>query len=343
MPSLERTRDLMNTRHALDTDHVSHARTSAVASRAMRRSRRLALALSVCMLGLPAVALADTATPAAATVAVQGGSPLEQALRPDADGVTSPVRYPEQSVILTWGDVPDAAGYTVEISDNPGFSKTIWTADTSQAIAVPEVLLPDGSYWWRVRAVDAAGTQGVWSDVARVAKTWPNTISGTRVAATPGRGRQLHGPQPVPLLEPGPGRQELRRPGLPGQPVQQRRLHGHQHPRAVRHPRRGRRAARRHLQLARPGPRPERQPRPLDHRVDTFTKDWTRPNQPHPGRRRDHRQPVALLGPDRRRPEGTRSRSPTSSTTGSARASRSMPSPPRTPSCPRSRRSRRAR
>ena len=55
----------------------------------------------------------------------------------------------------------------------------------TQPIAVPEILLPDGAYWWRVRAVDAAGTQGVWSDVARVAKTWPNAISGTRIAATP--------------------------------------------------------------------------------------------------------------------------------------------------------------
>lgn len=176
----------MNTRHALDTDRVPDARSSAVASRAMRRSRRLALALSVCMLGVPALALADTATPAAAPASPFKADRLSSkpsGLTPD--GVTSPVRYPEQSVILTWGDVPDAAGYTVEISDNPGFSKTVWTADTTQAIAVPEVLLPDGSYWWRVRAVDAAGTQGVWSDVARVAKTWPNQISGTRVAATP--------------------------------------------------------------------------------------------------------------------------------------------------------------
>ncbi len=36
-----------------------------------------------------------------------------------------------------------------------------------------------------MRAVDAAGTEGVWSDVARVAKTWPNQIGGTRFSATP--------------------------------------------------------------------------------------------------------------------------------------------------------------
>lgn len=160
----------------------------------MRRSRRLAFALSVCLLGAPALAHAAdaTATPAGpSTPAAATPSPFKadrlssqpSGLTPDS--VTSPVRYPDQSVVLTWGDVPKAAGYTVEISDNPGFSTTIWTADTFQPIAAPEILLPDGAYWWRVRAVDAAGTEGLWSDVARVAKTWPNQITGTRVTATP--------------------------------------------------------------------------------------------------------------------------------------------------------------
>lgn len=140
------------------------------------------------MLGVPAIVLADTAAAAKAKAVTSPFKADRLSSKPSGltpDGVTSPVRYPEQAVILTWGDVPDAAGYTVEVSDNPGFSRTIWTADTTQAIAVPEVLLPDGSYWWRVRAVDAAGTHGIWSDVARVAKTWPNQISGTRVSATP--------------------------------------------------------------------------------------------------------------------------------------------------------------
>ncbi len=95
------------------------------------------------------------------------------------------MRYPDQAVILTWGDVPKAVGYSVEVSDTPGFSRIVWKAKTTQAIAVPEILLPDGAYWWRVRAVDEAGTEGIWSDVARVAKAWPNQISGTRLSATP--------------------------------------------------------------------------------------------------------------------------------------------------------------
>lgn len=85
----------------------------------MRRSRRLAFALSVCLLGAPALAhAADAAatpagpsTPAAATPSPFKADRLSSqpsGLTPDS--VTSPVRYPDQSVVLTWGDVPKAAG-----------------------------------------------------------------------------------------------------------------------------------------------------------------------------------------------------------------------------------------
>ena len=191
MPSLEWTRDLMQPRHTTGMDDAPHARTAVVASRAMRRSRRLALALSACTLLVPA--LAHAADPATGTTPAKAvASPFKaDRLSSQPSGLTpntaaTPVRYPDHSVILTWGDVPGAVGYSVEIASNPGFSKVVWKGQTSQSIAVPEVVLPDGAYWWRVKAVDAAGTQGVWSDVARVAKTWPNTISGARLAATPG-------------------------------------------------------------------------------------------------------------------------------------------------------------
>lgn len=179
----------MQARHALGTNHAPHARTAAVASRAMRRSRRLALALSAVALAAPG--LAHAATPATGTPA-KPASPFaadRQASLPTGltpDSVANPVRYPDQSVILAWGDVPGAAGYHVELSSNPGFTNVVWKGDTSQAVAVPDIVLPDGAYWWRVRAVDAAGTQGLWSNVARVAKSWPNVIAGTRVTATPG-------------------------------------------------------------------------------------------------------------------------------------------------------------
>lgn len=190
MPCLEWIRDPISRCHEVGTSAASHERPALVASRAMRRSRRLALALSVATLCAPALAAAQATTPAAPATTVKSPftadrlSSKPSGLTPDA--VATPVRYPEQSIVLTWGDVPGAVGYSVEISDTPGFGGVVWSGTTTQPVAVPEVVLPDGAYWWRVRAADAAGVQGIWSDVARVAKTWPNQITGTRLSAVPG-------------------------------------------------------------------------------------------------------------------------------------------------------------
>jgi hypothetical protein len=157
----------------------------------MRRSRRLALALSACTLIVPA--LAHAADPVTGTTPAKAiASPFKadrlssQPTSLTPNSAVNPVRYPDQSVILTWGDVPGAERYAVEVSDTPGFSNVVWKGDVAQSIAVPDIVLPDGAYWWRVRAVDAAGTIGIWSEVARVAKTWPNVVTGTTMSTTPG-------------------------------------------------------------------------------------------------------------------------------------------------------------
>jgi len=153
----------------------------------MRRAAALALALSACTLAAPVVASAQTPAPAAPVKSpfkADRQASIPTGLTPNS--VATPLVFPDKPVVLTWGEVPGAAGYTVEISDTPGFSSIIWKADTVQAIAVPEKLLPDGQYWWRVKAVDKAGTVGVYSDVARFAKTWPSTITGTVLSDAPG-------------------------------------------------------------------------------------------------------------------------------------------------------------
>jgi hypothetical protein len=170
----------------------------------MRRSTRLALALSLCALGAPAVAHGanEPATPSApGAPGVAPGEPAppkavaspfkrdRASSRPfglTPDNVATPFRYPEEPVVLTWGEVPGAAGYAVEVSSTPGFTDIAWESETAQPVAVPDVLLPDGWYWWRVKAVDAAGTVGLASEVARFAKTWPNQVAATRLSATPG-------------------------------------------------------------------------------------------------------------------------------------------------------------
>lgn len=177
----------MRPRHSLGADDAPRVRPARTCSRHMRRALSLALALSACSVAVPAAALAATPAPAAATPSpfkADRLSSVPSGLTPNT--VATTLAFPDAPVILTWGDVPGAVGYTVEISDTPGFSSIVWKADTVQAIAVPEKLLADGKYWWRVKAVDAAGTVGAYSDVGRFAKSWPNTIGGTKLSAAPG-------------------------------------------------------------------------------------------------------------------------------------------------------------
>ncbi|MCB0873694.1 MAG: hypothetical protein KDC36_09985, partial [Thermoleophilia bacterium] len=102
------------------------------------------------------------------------------------DQVDDPFTYPGEPVVLSWSPVPGAVGYSVEISTNSGFTNVVWSVETEEWSAVPDTLFPDGTYWWRVRATDAAGTEGVYSSVAKFAKNWPSTVTGGVLSATPG-------------------------------------------------------------------------------------------------------------------------------------------------------------
>ncbi|MFN8111254.1 MAG: hypothetical protein U0Y82_15650 [Thermoleophilia bacterium] len=99
---------------------------------------------------------------------------------------TTPLKYPAEPVVLSWSPVPGAVKYTVEVSTSPSFAKPVWSTTTDQWQASPTKVLPDATYWWRVTAVDAAGSKGVTSDVAKFAKTWPATVTGGVLSATPG-------------------------------------------------------------------------------------------------------------------------------------------------------------
>lgn len=102
------------------------------------------------------------------------------------DDVTKPFVYPDEPIVLTWSAVPGAVLYKVEVSSNPAFTDIDWSSDTDQTRIAPQALFPDGNYWWRVTATDAAGVVGLTSVTARFAKVWPSTIKNLRVSATPG-------------------------------------------------------------------------------------------------------------------------------------------------------------
>jgi hypothetical protein len=76
-------------------------------------------------------------------------------------------------VTFKWGDVTDPSGvtYDITISDQSNFAKTLVThsklSETKYILSEAESL-PNGEYYWRIRAVDGAGNASDWSPTALV-------------------------------------------------------------------------------------------------------------------------------------------------------------------------------
>ena len=116
--------------------------------------------------------------------AADPGSSLPVGLVPNQ--TVNPLVAPGQPVVLSWDPVPGAVSYDVEVSSSPGFTKIVWSQATDQAQVAPNLILADGTYWWRVTAVDKAGTHGITSSVATFAKVWNGTVTGGVLSDTPG-------------------------------------------------------------------------------------------------------------------------------------------------------------
>jgi len=91
---------------------------------------------------------------------------------------------------ITWGAVAGAANYEYQISADPGFASIILgsgtgkgTSTTYSTAAALDAAVPDGTYFWRVRAVDAKDNFGPWSPSRRIVKKWsdaPQILAPTR-------------------------------------------------------------------------------------------------------------------------------------------------------------------
>jgi glucose/arabinose dehydrogenase len=75
---------------------------------------------------------------------------------------------------LTWVHIPWALGYEIQIEDDPDFdtsdpiyySKSDIPADAISFTVPAANALPDGTYYWRLRALRSDGTWGTWSTVS---------------------------------------------------------------------------------------------------------------------------------------------------------------------------------
>jgi hypothetical protein len=73
-----------------------------------------------------------------------------------------------------WARVRRAAHYEFQLSDDSGFRSVVTggSVDTYNTAFTLEHSLPDGDYYWRVRAVNAKDDAGQWSRVRSVKKRW---------------------------------------------------------------------------------------------------------------------------------------------------------------------------
>jgi protein-S-isoprenylcysteine O-methyltransferase Ste14 len=78
-----------------------------------------------------------------------------------------------------WAPVANAASYQFELAADPRFGSLVQRAlsgqgslQTHNTAATLDKAVPDGAYWWRVRALTAKGSVGAWSPVRRIVKAW---------------------------------------------------------------------------------------------------------------------------------------------------------------------------
>jgi hypothetical protein len=92
-----------------------------------------------------------------------GPLPAPSLVSPQADARFSP----GQTVAFDWSDVSGAANYTIQIDDTESFTSPLTFTATTTASQITVSALPTTRMWWRVRANNASGAAGSWSQVRR--------------------------------------------------------------------------------------------------------------------------------------------------------------------------------
>jgi hypothetical protein len=126
----------------------------------MHARRRTPLALLAALIALTAAG------------AVQAGGVAAPRPAAPAGGSAHPELPP-----FVWRAVRGAAGYEFQIAADRGFNSSIprlrnTRVDTENTRATVTVAVPNGTYWWRVRAVTESGQVSGWSAPRSVRKAW---------------------------------------------------------------------------------------------------------------------------------------------------------------------------
>src|SRR5688500_7342444 len=134
--------------------------------------------------------LAAPAAPRAPTLAGAGEGGGVAAPRPasPAGGAAHPELPP-----FVWRAARGAESYAFQIAADRGFNSNIpgirnTRFDTTNTRATVTTAVPNGTYWWRVRAVTKAGQVSAWSAARSVRKTWTSApklqapVNGSKVS-----------------------------------------------------------------------------------------------------------------------------------------------------------------
>ena len=106
-----------------------------------------------------------------ANVVTGGSSPSPPSGALAAPALASPAadsRFaPATSITFDWSDVSGAASYTIQIDDSDTFGTPLILEQSVTGSQLSTSSLPTTPMWWRVRAVDANGAAGAWSNARR--------------------------------------------------------------------------------------------------------------------------------------------------------------------------------
>ena len=98
-----------------------------------------------------------------------------------------------------WTAVRGADHYEFQLAADSGFNSPVLGSDghftTGSTRASVKKTLPNGTYWWRVRAITATGGVGRWSTPRKIVKAW----TATPKLLAPGNGTGLDYPAPLVL------------------------------------------------------------------------------------------------------------------------------------------------
>jgi hypothetical protein len=88
--------------------------------------------------------------------------------------------------LLSWSPVPGAAKYELDVNFSQDFNTSSRVCCSSPTVATAYAsskLLPNNTYYWRVRPVNIQGAEGVWTNGASFTKTFDNVppVAGSSI------------------------------------------------------------------------------------------------------------------------------------------------------------------